>query len=324
MKTYKLQGSYSIKNWQELEAVLSAVSKDCKIDYSSAVVDKGCLAILKSLNSKINVKTYILTDDRTFFQYFFQLLLNIIKYFSYIFYFLKILNKQPKNKFQREIMIQDIINNCYSIGIQALFIASFFSFFAGITIAIEGVEKLSEFGAGLLTVDLVVVSFFKEMALFLGLIVICARSSAAIIARVGVMRISDEWNAIKTMDLDPDIFLLTPKIIAFVLMTPVLGYACCFAGIIGGFVVLKFMLNLQFALFLQMLGEAVSFSNFILIALKGPVFGLVSGLITAYEAKQVKLHSESLMFHITRGVIYSIFGAIFVNMLTNILKVLIK
>lgn len=322
MQTFFLNGEFSIKNFTELSLIINKLNKNTKIDYSKAKLDFGCKIILQEFNSIGELKNN-LKQTKVIHQSFFKYVLTFFfGFFYYMVSFLKffaIFKNQPKYKFQREIMFQDLINSCYTMGVQAVTIISFLSFCFGVVLALEGVKQLEMFGAEIYAVDLIVFSFFKELSLFLALVVLAARSSSSIIARIGVMRISDEWNTLQVFGLDPNFFLLLPKVLAFIVLVPFLSYISCFSGIFGGYLALKSSVYLNKFLFFNIFSSSMSWQVFFTILFKGPIFGLIAGIITAYEAQEVKMHSENMVFHITRGVILSIFASMFVNMLINII-----
>lgn len=255
-----------------------------------------------------------------FWRYMFQFITNAFAYIRDFTKFSKILFKQPKHEFQYQIMVQDIINSCYTMGVQAIPITLFLSVAWGVITALQATIQLRPFGAEFHSLDLVIVIFFREMALLLGIIVLSARSGSSMIAKIGIMRISDEWNALDVIGIDPEIFLLKPKIIAFIVLMPFLAYISCITGIFGAYIVLKSMLHISSAFLLNALKENLNFLLFISVAWKGVLFGGIIGLICAKEARKIYLNSENIVKGITKGVVYSIFACILCDMIINIIS----
>lgn len=348
---FVLKGNYSIANWQELDEVLSCLKPGTKVKYNDNQVDEGMMIVLEAFNANALNKhhdffenapvvlpgkqqlrqRYGAKDDEikyrrkdallSFFDYAFGFGKYLLRYVAEVVSFAQILKKRPKHDFQKQIMIHDITNNCYTMGVQALPIVIFLSFAIGVIVALQSATQLRAFGSALYAIDLVIFSFFKEMALLVAIIVLAARSGSGMISKIGIMRISDEWNALNVRGLDPDIFLLQPKIFAMICLMPFLGYVACVAGILGGYVVLHSMLDIGLNFLIGALRQIVSFKLFFSILFKGLFFGLVVGLICAMEARGISLNSEKVVLGITRGVVYSICACILLDMLFNLFAV---
>ena len=267
------------------------------------------------------LKTGHIKDDQGFIRYMGQFLTSTLAYIANICAFGRILFKRPKHEFQRQIMMEDTINSCYNMGLQAIPIVLFLSCAWGVISALQASIQLKIFGADFYAIDLVIFMFFKAMGLLLSLIVLSARSGSSMIAKIGIMRISDEWNALKVLDIDPDIFLLKPKIIAFVVLMPFLAYVAAVSGIVGGYVTLQSTIGMSSGFLFEALSRILTFDLFISMLWKGPIFGIIIGLICAFEARCVAINSESVVLAITRGVVYSIFACVLVEMIFNILFV---
>jgi len=359
-KNFFLNGEYKVQDWQkiakiifDLKKVQSSNKNYIKIDYSQAKIDKAIKIIIDEYNEngnfgfdpysaglfKAEIPKFIKIEDasiineivqkriendksnKSFLRYlnyrfihFFQYGFNVLSFAS------KILARKQNKNFQRQIIFQDVLNSCYTMGIQAIPIIIFLSMAIGIIISLQSAKQLAAFGAQLYSIDLVILSFFKEMSIFVAIIVLAARSGSSVISKIGIMRISDEWDALKILGIKPEQFLLKPKIVAFTVLFPFLAYIACASGIFGGYIGLKVLLQINGAVFWNVLSN-VYFSTFTIILIKGPIIGLAIGLICTYEIKLVSINSESIVSSITRGVVYSIFTAILIDMLFNIVLI---
>lgn len=339
-RTIRLKGRYSIYEWEELARVLILVPAGVSIDYSECEIDVGVKVIIDDFNlhgnepvAKIDkVQEHLRLLDlqrmqdgaersKNFFEYIRNFVNEKIFYVADIVQFFSIFKKRPKYAFQRQIMMQDAINSCYNIGAQAVPIIMFLSFSLGVIVALQSALQLKSFGAELYALDLVIVSFFKEMGLLVAIIVLAARSGSSMISKLGIMRIGDEWNVIRILGLDPDVFLLIPRIIAFTVVAPLLAYLACFVGVVGGYVVLQPTLNIGSVFLINAFRNLIDFQLFISVLFKGLLFGLLIGCICSIEVKRVSTNSESIVRGITQGVVYSIFACVFVDMIINIVVV---
>jgi phospholipid/cholesterol/gamma-HCH transport system permease protein len=132
-------------------------------------------------------------------------------------------------------------------GAEALPIVSLISFLLGIIFAFVGVIQLNRFGAGIFVADLVALGMVREMAPIMTGIIMAGRTGAAFAARIGTMKVNEEIDALTTLGLDAMDFLVLPRVIALVLMMPLLTLYANAVGILGGMVVALSMLDLSVA-----------------------------------------------------------------------------
>lgn len=349
--SFKLIGDYSISDWREIVKIVNKQAQGVKIDYSQAKIDFNVKILLDEYNSSLNkfknTKPYSISKELikikdikseelylnkfllkkrrrnilahvSFLKYLYNFFKGIFIYIKELFMFGKLVLKlRNKHKFQTQIVFQDALNSCYNMGIQAIPIVIFVSFALGIIISLQSVTQLEHFGAQFFAIDIVILSFLKEMGLFIGIIILAARSGSSVVSKIGIMKISDEWDSLKIMGIDPVMFLLVPKILAFVFILPFLGYVACIFGIFGGYIALQGILNLNPKMFFNVL-SAVSFDVFISTLWKGPLCGFAIGLICVFETTKIAITSESVINGITRAVVYSIFASILIDTIANI------
>ena len=140
-------------------------------------------------------------------------------------------------------------------GAEALPIVGLISFLIGIIFAFVGVIQLNKFGAGIFVADLVAVGMVREMGPIMTGIIMAGRTGAAFAARIGTMKVNEEVDALTTLGLDPMDFLVLPRVIALVLMLPLLTIYANAVGILGGMMVSPQVMKDWFAL----VGEVVPF-----------------------------------------------------------------
>lgn len=192
-------------------------------------------------------------------------------------------------------------------GLNALPIVGLLCFLVGIVLAYMGALQLQQFGATILTVNLVGVSVLREIGILLAAIIVAGRSGSAFAAQIGTMKVNQEVDALETMGLSAVEVLVLPRVIALMVVMPLLTVWADAAGLLGGSVVALFLLDLSFAQFLTQLQGAVDFWDFGTGMLKAPVFALVIALVGCYDGLRVSGSAESVGRYTTRAVVESIF-----------------
>ncbi len=173
-------------------------------------------------------------------------------------------------------------------GAEALPIVALISLLIGMIFAFVGVMQLNLFGAGIYTADLVAVAMIREIAAIMTAIIMAGRTGAAYAAEIGTMKVNEEVDALTTLGINPMDFLVTPRVIALVLMMPLLTMFSSLTGIIGGMLVGLSMLDVSFQQYVEQTISSVRL-NFLfgglfksivygsLVALAGTMQGMACG-----------------------------------------------
>ena len=173
-------------------------------------------------------------------------------------------------------------------GVEALPIVALISLLIGMIFAFVGIMQLNLFGAGIYTADLVAVAMIREIAAIMTAIIMAGRTGAAYAAEIGTMRVNEEVDALTTLGINPMDFLVTPRVIALVLMMPLLTLFSSLMGIIGGMMVGLSMLDASFQQYVEQTISSVRL-NFLfgglfksvvygsLVALAGTMQGMACG-----------------------------------------------
>ena len=160
-------------------------------------------------------------------------------------------------------------------GAEALLIVSLISFLVGVILAFVGVIQLVKFGAGIYVADLVAIGVVREMGAIMAGIIMAGRTGAAFAAQIGTMKVNEEIDALTTMGINPIDFLVLPKILALVVMLPLLSIYANVLGIIGGATVSLAILDISvFQYFVQTV-YAVSLTDFLGGLAKATVYGIL-------------------------------------------------
>jgi phospholipid/cholesterol/gamma-HCH transport system permease protein len=163
-------------------------------------------------------------------------------------------------------------------GAEALPIVSLISFLIGMIFAFVGVMQLELFGAGIYTADLVGIAMVREMAPIMTAIIIAGRTGAAYAAEIGTMKVNEEIDALTTMGFNPVDFLVSPRVIALVLMMPLLTLYASLMGILGGVAVGLSMLDVNLPQYVAQTINAIKLNSLFGGLFKSVVYGSLVAL----------------------------------------------
>ncbi len=169
----------------------------------------------------------------------------------------------------------DVLEIMQASGSQALPIVSLISGLIGLILAFMGAVQLRAFGAQIYVADLVGLGMTREMGAVMTGIIMAGRTGAAFAAQLGTMQVNEEIDAYTTLGISPMEFLVLPRMLALVLMMPLLTVYADLVGILGGVVVGTGMLDLSLAEYYNETVQAVSLTDFILGVVKGGIFGVL-------------------------------------------------
>ncbi|WP_420433402.1 MlaE family lipid ABC transporter permease subunit [Hyphobacterium sp.] len=198
-------------------------------------------------------------------------------------------------------------------GVNALPIIAVLTFFIGAVVAFMGANLLETFGAAVFTVELVGISVLREFGVLITAIMLAGRSDSAFTAAIGSMKMQQEIDAMRVLGLDPYEALVIPRVVACVVMAPLLTFGAMMAGIFGGMMVSWATLDISPGFFISRMNDAITASHFWVGMSKAPVFGLIIAIIGCKQGMQVGGDVESLGRRVTASVVQSIFMVIVVD-----------
>ncbi len=211
-----------------------------------------------------------------------------------------------------------ILHNLQSAGVAALPITGLLSFLLGIVIAYQGADQLQRFGANIFIADLVGLAMLRELSPLLTAIIIAGRSGSAYTAQIGTMKVTEEIDALRTIGVAPQELLVLPKVLALVIVLPLLTVYTDVTGVLGGMIMARSKLDVSFGAFLDRLDEAISLSSYVTGISKAPVFAMIIALVGCYRGFQVSGSAESVGQQTTMSVVQSIFLVIVTDALFSI------
>jgi len=196
-----------------------------------------------------------------------------------------------------------VIQQC---GPEALGIVALINFLIGMILAFVGATELAQFGASIYTADLVAVATVREMACIMTGIIICGRTGAAFAAQLGTMKVNQEIEAFQTFGISPFEFLVLPRMLALILMMPLLCIFADLIAIIGGFLVSTLMLDVSPLLYLDRTVESIRLSTFLIGVFKGGFFGVIVALTGCLRGMQCGTNAAAVGMATTSAVVTGI------------------
>ncbi|HYG05939.1 MAG TPA: MlaE family lipid ABC transporter permease subunit [Stenotrophomonas sp.] len=206
----------------------------------------------------------------------------------------------------RRFRLTATVSHMEQVGLDAVPLVVLLSYLVGAVIAFLGSTILRDFGAEIYVVELVSIAFLREFAVLLTAIVLAGRTASAFTAQIGAMKSREEVDAIQTLGLDPIDLLVIPRLIALLLMLPLLTFIAMIAGLAGGVTVGAFDLGIPPQMYLARMHETIQVRHFLVGLSKAPVFALVIALIGCLEGLKVTGTAQSVGERTTSSVVQTI------------------
>jgi phospholipid/cholesterol/gamma-HCH transport system permease protein len=200
---------------------------------------------------------------------------------------------------------KDVWRICERVGADALPIVALIAFLLGVILAFQSAIPMRKFGAEIFVADLIGLAMLRELGPLMTAILLAGRSGAAFAAEIGTMTVNQEIDALTTMGLDPVRFLVTPRIIAAVLMTPLLTLFADLVSLLGGALTLQ-SFSIPFVTFVHEVEGIVDFSDFLAGFVKSFVFAVLIAGIGCLRGLQTTAGASAVGDAATRAVVSGI------------------
>jgi phospholipid/cholesterol/gamma-HCH transport system permease protein len=210
---------------------------------------------------------------------------------------------------------RDVSGHLYRIGATALPITALVGFLIGVVLAYLMAQQLRKFGADAFIVDVLGIALIRELGPVLAAILLAGRSGSAITAQIGVMRVTEELDAMRVMGIAQGYRLVMPRAIAMAIAMPLVTVWTTVAALLGGVLSADFAMGITPAYFLSALPAAVEVSNLGLAVGKSMVFGVLIALVGCHYGLRIEPNTESLGQGTTASVVTSITVVILVDAL---------
>lgn len=207
----------------------------------------------------------------------------------------------------------------YESGVRALGITALVGFLIGIVLSYLSALQLQMFGAEIYIIDILGLSIIRELGPLLAAILVAGRSGSAMTAQIGIMRVTEELDALSAMGITHSLRLVLPKVTALTVVMPLLTIWTDGAALLGGMFSAQNTLDISYQQFFQKLPDTVPLMNVYIGLLKSTVFGLMIALIACHFGFRILPNTESLGSETTNSVVTAITVVIMVDALFAIL-----
>lgn len=218
-----------------------------------------------------------------------------------------------------EIPWAEISITIYESGVRALGITALVGFLIGIVLSYLSALQLKIFGAEIYIIDILGLSIIRELGPLLAAILVAGRSGSAMTAQIGIMRVTEELDALSAMGISHSLRLILPKVMALTIILPLLSVWTSVMALIGGMFSAQTTLDINYQQFFLKLPDVVPLTNIFIGLGKSAVFGLMIALIACHFGFRIKPNTESLGNETTNSVVAAITVVIMVDAVFAIL-----
>lgn len=250
---------------------------------SLIILGAGVLALLRHLQSFLGLLGQLLLDC-----------LHVLRY--------------PADLPRREISA-----TIYKSGVRAMPVTALVGFLIGVALSYLSSLQLRQLGADVFIVNILGLSIIRELGPVLVAVLVAGRSGSAMTAQLGVMRVTEEIDALTTMGIPRSLRLVFPKVVALGVTLPLLVLWATAIALVGGMVSAQMQLDISLGFFLETLPKAVPVANLWIGLLKGVVFGIAIALVACHFGLRVQPNTESLSANTTASVVSAITVVILID-----------
>lgn len=212
-----------------------------------------------------------------------------------------------------ELPRREISANLYKSGVRAMPVSALVGFLIGIVLSYLSALQLRQFGADVFIVNILGMGIIRELGPVLAAVLVAGRSGSAMTAQLGVMRVTEEIDAMATMGVPKSLRLVLPKVLAMAVAMPLLVLWIIVISLAGGMVAAQVQLDIGYQIFFDQLPKAVPVANLWIGLSKGLVFGIFIALVACHFGMRVRPNTESLSANTTASVVSSITVVILVD-----------
>ncbi|MGA9433229.1 MAG: ABC transporter permease [Roseobacter sp.] len=230
-----------------------------------------------------------------------------------------VISRLVRTVFQpKRLRVTALFAQMQQTGYNAVPIIALMGFLIGIVLAFQGAVQLRQFGAEVFVVDLIAVSVLRELGILLTAIIVAGRSGSAYTAAIGSMKVHEEIDAMKTLGLDPIEVLVLPRLIALVLMLPVLGLVANICALFGGAMMSWLELGVSPNMYVTRLRENTDVWHLGVGMIKAPFFAFTIAVVACWQGFQVVGSADSVGEKTRSSVVQGIFLVIVLDALFSV------
>lgn len=213
----------------------------------------------------------------------------------------------------RDWPLLEISANLYKVAVRAMPVTALVGFLIGVVLSYLSALQLRTFGADTFIVNILGLGIVRELGPVLVSVLVAGRSGSAMTAQLGVMRVTEEIDALAAMGVSSSLRLVLPKVVALTLAMPLLVLWTSAVALFGGMVSARIELGMSYGLFIETLPRVVPIANLYVGLAKGAVFGLLISLVACHFGLRVRPNTESLSANTTASVVSAITIVILVD-----------
>jgi len=212
-----------------------------------------------------------------------------------------------------QIRWHEVLAEIEAAGVRALGIVGLLSFLIGMVMAYQGGATLANYGATILIVNLVGIITLREMGPLLAAILVAGRTGSSYTAQIGTMQITEEIDALRALGMSPFHVLVFPKVLALIVVMPLLSLFADVMGLIGGGLVASVGYGVPWSVYIDRIPQVVTVTTLMLGLIKAPVFAVIIALIGCMQGLRVRGSAADVGRATTVSVVQSIFMVIVID-----------
>ena len=192
------------------------------------------------------------------------------------------------NVFTPPFYVSDLLSQMDQIGVGSVPIVTLTGFFIGVVMVLQTSSQFERFGETALTGDAVSLALVRELGPVIAALLVTGRNGSAIASELGSMVVTEQIDAMRALGTDPIRKLVTPRVVASILMLPLLTAVSDFVGLVGGFIVAHFTLQLGAVQFWSRAVDALAFGDLVQGMVKPLIYGLILSTVACYQGLNVR------------------------------------
>jgi len=217
------------------------------------------------------------------------------------------------------IRFAETLSQCYLLGVQSWIIVVLTSLFTGMVISLESAQQAVSYGVGSLVGGAVAYGTVRELGPMLTAVVVAGRVGAAIAAELGSMVVTEQIEALRSMGLEPSRFLVVPRLLALLIVLPLLTIFADVVSIIGGMWIAFTYAHISYDSFISSVRQTIDFSDVIKGLLKSLVFAVIIAMVGAYQGLSTRGGAAGVGVSTTAAVVLSIILIFIANFVLSFL-----
>jgi phospholipid/cholesterol/gamma-HCH transport system permease protein len=204
------------------------------------------------------------------------------------------------------VRFAETLAQCYLLGVQSWVIVVLTSLFTGMVISLESAQQAVAFGVGNLVGGAVAYGTVRELGPMLTAVVVAGRAGAAIAAELGSMVVTEQIEALRSMALEPSRFLVVPRLVALLVMLPLLTVFADVVSILGGGWIAFTYAHISYDSFLSSARQTIDFSDVMKGLIKSVFFALIIAMVGAYQGLSTRGGAAGVGVSTTAAVVLAI------------------